>query len=83
MQTETENPLTTLQVTRRRLFSYVGWGSFASFWLGTSIATIRFLFPRVWYEPAQRFDAGETGGLSSRRGEHSLAKRTTGVDDSQ
>jgi cytochrome b6-f complex iron-sulfur subunit len=71
MRAETESPSTTKQVTRRRLLSYVGWGSFASFWLGILVATLRFLFPRVLYEPAQRFDAGkpedyQVGEVSTR-----------------
>ncbi|HEY7709035.1 MAG TPA: ubiquinol-cytochrome c reductase iron-sulfur subunit, partial [Candidatus Entotheonella sp.] len=66
-----EHLITTQQVTRRRFFSYVGWGSFAAFWLGASMATIRFFFPRVLYEPSQRFDAGkpedyQVGEVSTR-----------------
>jgi len=71
MRTETENMVTTKQVMRRRLFSYVGWGSFAAFWLGSTLATLRFLFPRVLYEPSLRFDAGkpedyQVGEVSTR-----------------
>jgi hypothetical protein len=70
MQTETEHPATQ-EVSRRRFFAYVGWASFASFWLGVAIATVRFLFPRVLYEPSQRFDAGkpedyQVGEVSTR-----------------
>jgi cytochrome b6-f complex iron-sulfur subunit len=45
-------------VTRRRLMSFVGWGSFASFFGGITLGTLRFLFPRILYEPSQRFLAG-------------------------
>jgi cytochrome b6-f complex iron-sulfur subunit len=45
--------------TRRRFFSYVGWGSFIAFWGGCTLASLRFLFPRVLYEPSLRFFAGK------------------------
>lgn len=45
--------------TRRRFFSYVGWGSFAAFFGGCTLASLRFLFPRVLYEPSLRFFAGK------------------------
>jgi cytochrome b6-f complex iron-sulfur subunit len=58
-------------VTRRRFFSFVGWGSFASFLGGMTLATLRFFFPRILYEPAQRFLAGkpedyQVGEVSTR-----------------
>jgi cytochrome b6-f complex iron-sulfur subunit len=56
---DVETPTGEQQVTRRRLFSLVGWGSFASFFGGVTLATLRFLFPRVLYEPSQRFIAGK------------------------
>ena len=46
------------RATRRRFFSYVGWGSFAAFWGGCTLASLRFLFPRVLYEPSLQFFAG-------------------------
>jgi len=57
--------------TRRRFLNYVGWSSFAAFWGGSLIATLRFLFPRVLYEPSQQFDAGapadyQVGEVSTR-----------------
>jgi cytochrome b6-f complex iron-sulfur subunit len=45
--------------TRRRFFSYVGWGSFAAFFGGCTLASLRFLFPRVLYEPSLKFFAGK------------------------
>lgn len=45
--------------TRRRFFSYVGWGSFAAFWGGCTLASVRFLFPRILYEPSLKFFAGK------------------------
>ena len=39
--------------------SFVGWGSFASFFGGITIGTLRFFFPRVLYEPLQSFIAGK------------------------
>ena len=58
-------------VTRRRLLSFVGWRSFASFWVGITLASVRFLFPRILYEPLQEFVAGrpedyQVGEVSTR-----------------
>lgn len=58
-------------VTRRRLMSYVGWGSFVSFFGSVTLGTLRFLFPKVLYEPPQRFLAGnpqeyKVGEVSTR-----------------
>jgi cytochrome b6-f complex iron-sulfur subunit len=58
-------------VTRRRLLSFVGWGSFASFFGGITIGTLRFFFPRILYEPLQEFTAGkpedyQAGEVSTR-----------------
>jgi len=58
-------------VTRRRLLSFVGWTSFASFFGGITLASLRFLFPRILYEPLQEFVAGrpedyQVGEVSTR-----------------
>ena len=58
-------------VTRRRFFAWVGWGSFAAFWVSVTLATMRFLFPRILYEPSQVFRAGKpndyrVGEISTR-----------------
>lgn len=58
-------------VTRRRLISFVGWGSFASFFGVVTLGSVRFLFPRVLYEPSPRFLAGKpedyaVGDVSTR-----------------
>ena len=59
------------QRTRRRLLSFLGWSSFASFCGGVSIGSLRFFFPRILYEPAQQFIAGkpedyQVGEVSTR-----------------
>ena len=59
------------QGTRRRLLSFLGWGSFASFCGGVTIGSLRFFFPRVLYEPLQQFIAGkpedyQVGEVSTR-----------------
>lgn len=54
-----DTPTGEESVTRRRLFSYVGWGSFASFFGGVTLGTLRFFFPKVLYEPLQKFIAGK------------------------
>ena len=59
------------QGTRRRLLSFLGWSSFASFCGGVSIGSLRFFFPRILYEPSQQFIAGkpedyQVGEVSTR-----------------
>jgi cytochrome b6-f complex iron-sulfur subunit len=60
---ETLHTLDVLQiestVTRRRFVAFVGWGSFAAFWGSIVLATLRFLFPRILYEPSPLFQAGK------------------------
>jgi len=58
-------------VTRRRLLNFVGWSSFAAFFGGITLASVRFLFPRILYEPLQEFVAGrpedyQVGEVSTR-----------------
>jgi len=55
----TETPAAGLSVTRRRLLTFVGWGSFAAFWGSIVLATLQFFFPRILYEPAAIFQAGK------------------------
>ena len=60
MQTQVVQHAET-SVTRRRLLAFVGWGSFAAFWGSIALATVRFLFPRILYEPSPIFQAGKPG----------------------
>jgi len=58
-------------ITRRRLLSFVGWSSFATFFGGITLASLRFFFPRILYEPPQEFVAGrpvdyQVGEVSTR-----------------
>src|SRR5499433_1155846 len=55
----TDTPEAELSVTRRRFLSLVGWGSFAAFWGSIVLASLRFLFPRILYEPSPLFQAGK------------------------
>jgi cytochrome b6-f complex iron-sulfur subunit len=57
----TDTPAAGLSVTRRRLLAFVGWGSFAAFWGSMVLATLRFFFPRILYEPSPIFQAGKPG----------------------
>ena len=59
MADDVETSTREASVTRRRLLSFVGWSSFASFFGGITLGSLRFLFPRVLYEPPQRFLAGK------------------------
>jgi cytochrome b6-f complex iron-sulfur subunit len=54
-----DTPETPWSVTRRRLFTWIGWSSFASFFGALTVATVRFFFPRVLYEPSSTFEAGK------------------------
>jgi cytochrome b6-f complex iron-sulfur subunit len=58
MATGSDAAVEERSATRRRFFSYVGWGSFAAFFGGCTLASLRFLFPRVLYEPSLKFLAG-------------------------
>jgi cytochrome b6-f complex iron-sulfur subunit len=71
MAKATETTMEEDNVTRRRLLSFVGWGSFASFFGGITLASLRFFFPRILYEPLQEFIAGrpddyQVGEVSTR-----------------
>lgn len=71
MATATDTTAEPVSPTRRRFISWVGWGSFAAFFGGVTLATLRFFFPRVLYEPSQRFLAGkpedyQVGEVSTR-----------------
>jgi len=59
MATGSEAAVEERSATRRRFFSYVGWGSFFAFFGGCTLASLRFLFPRVLYEPSLKFFAGK------------------------
>src|SRR5262245_21848148 len=57
--------------TLRRFFAFVGWGSFAAFCGSIVLASLRFLFPRILYEPSPLFQAGkpdvyQVGEVSTR-----------------
>lgn len=43
----------------RRSFLWMGWTALAAFFVSTSGAMARFLFPNVIYEPSQKFNAGQ------------------------
>ena len=71
MAKDSEAPVGTGSVTRRRLINFFGWGSFASFFGGVTLGSLRFLFPRILYEPSSRFLAGKpedypVGDVSTR-----------------
>jgi cytochrome b6-f complex iron-sulfur subunit len=71
MARDADTPVEEVSVTRRRFISFVGWGSFVSFFGGVTIGTLRFFFPRVLYEPLKRFVAGkpedyQVGEVSTR-----------------
>lgn len=66
-----EVPQTGASVTRRRTLAWLGWSSFVAFWGSITLATMRFFFPRILYEPSPRFQAGkpadyQVGEVSTR-----------------
>ncbi|GMT42716.1 MAG: hypothetical protein IEMM0002_1127 [bacterium] len=46
-------------LSRRRFFNVVGWGSFVAFLGGMGAATAKFFYPGVLYEPRATFNAGK------------------------
>jgi cytochrome b6-f complex iron-sulfur subunit len=71
MAKDSDAPVGPGSVTRRRLINFIGWGSFASFFGGITLGSLRFLFPRILYEPSSRFLAGKpedypVGDVSTR-----------------
>ena len=60
----------TLWMSRRNFFSRAGWVAFFSFLASFLIGSLRFMFPRVLFEPSPRFKAGypddyPTGSVST------------------
>jgi len=71
MATATDASMGEENVTTRRYLSVVGCMSFVSFFDGIRLASVRFLFPRILYEPLQEFVAGkpedyQVGEVSTR-----------------
>lgn len=57
--------------SRRKFFRRLGWGAIVSFLFGGLIATIKLFYPRVLFEPAASFIAGQPdeyppGSVSTR-----------------
>jgi cytochrome b6-f complex iron-sulfur subunit len=46
------------RMNRRNLLSLTGWLAFLSFILASTIGALRFMFPRVLFEPPTKFKAG-------------------------
>jgi cytochrome b6-f complex iron-sulfur subunit len=46
-------------VSRRQFFKRLGWGGVIAFLLGTLIASVRFFYPRILFEPPTRFTVGK------------------------
>ncbi len=52
----------SLWMSRRNFFSRAGWVAFFSFVASMLIGSIRYMFPRVLFEPSPVFKAGRPGG---------------------
>ncbi len=46
------------RISRRNFFSVAGWASFFMFLATSTISSLRFMFPRVLFEPPSAFEAG-------------------------
>jgi cytochrome b6-f complex iron-sulfur subunit len=46
-------------LSRRRFFNFVGWGSMVALFGGVGVATAKFFYPGVLYEPRSTFNAGK------------------------
>ncbi len=57
-QTVAAEPQGTLWMSRRNFFSRAGWVAFFSFLASFLIGSLRFMFPRVLFEPSPVFKAG-------------------------
>ena len=53
-----ENDPGIWRISRRNFFSVAGWASFFVFIATSTIGTLRFMFPRVLFEPPSSFKAG-------------------------
>ena len=45
-------------MNRRNLLAVTGWLAFLSFILASTVGALRFMFPRVLFEPPTKFKAG-------------------------
>ncbi len=67
----------------RRLFMWslpVGWVAFSAASASSLVATARFLFPNVLFEPPQSFKAGFPGEYNVGRGGRALEGRLRRLD---
>lgn len=53
-----ENDMGIWRISRRNLFSLSGWAAFFTFLGVSTIGALRFMFPRVLFEPPSAFKAG-------------------------
>ena len=58
MKNEHMDPMKPKGISRRRFFSWMGWGSSTAFLVSSAAAMVKFFYPKVTYEPAQQFQAG-------------------------
>jgi cytochrome b6-f complex iron-sulfur subunit len=52
------DPMNYKGISRRRLLSWIGWGSSAAFLIGSAAAMVKFFYPKVLYEPDLQFPVG-------------------------
>jgi len=55
---EVDTPTERTIWSRRDFLSLTGWGGVLAFLVTVSVAFLRFMFPRVLFEPSPRFNAG-------------------------
>lgn len=58
IRTEVEDPAEATTWSRRDFISLTAWGGVLAFLATISVAFLRFMFPRVLFEPSPRFSAG-------------------------
>jgi cytochrome b6-f complex iron-sulfur subunit len=56
-----ENDVGIWRLNRRNLLSVAGWLGFLAFIFASTVGTLRFMFPRVLFEPPTKFKAGFPG----------------------
>ena len=66
--------------SRRDFFSLAGWGALLNAVGVLTLGFVRFLFPRVLFEPSTIFNAGQPGEYAPNTVSEKLVKKEKGLD---
>jgi cytochrome b6-f complex iron-sulfur subunit len=59
-------------ISRRRFFNFIGWGSVITLLSGAGAATAKFFYPGVLYEPRSNFNAGKPSDYVEPQGSETV-----------